>query len=74
MLTNQEIRSEHRIAVLASVDVVNTVTPNDLHRATPCDGWDLSQRLCARRGPMKALVAIERAMLVAAYGMLTNGE
>jgi uncharacterized protein (TIGR03086 family) len=45
MLTNQDIRSKHRIAVLASVDVVNTVTPKDLHRATPCDGWDLSQLL-----------------------------
>lgn len=45
MLTNQDIRSEHRIAVLASVDVVNTVTPKDPHRATPCDGWDLSQLL-----------------------------
>jgi uncharacterized protein (TIGR03086 family) len=45
MLINQDIRSEHRIAVLASVDVVNTVTPDDLHRATPCDGWDLSQLL-----------------------------
>jgi len=32
------------------------------------------RRLCARRGPMKAVVAIERAMLVAAYGMLTDGE
>jgi uncharacterized protein (TIGR03086 family) len=45
MLTNQDIRSEHRIAVLASVDVVNTVNPKDLHRATPCDGWELSQLL-----------------------------
>ena len=39
------IRSFHRAAVLASVDVVNNVTPNDLHRATPCDGWNLSQLL-----------------------------
>jgi uncharacterized protein (TIGR03086 family) len=45
MLTNQDIRSEHRIAVLASVDVVNTVTPKDLRRATPCNGWDLSHLL-----------------------------
>lgn len=45
MLTNQDIRSAHRIAVLASVDVVNHVTPHDLHRATPCQGWDLSQLL-----------------------------
>ncbi|MGO9035823.1 MAG: IS110 family transposase, partial [Mycobacterium sp.] len=26
------------------------------------------------RGPMKALVAVEHAMLVAAWNMLTNGE
>jgi Transposase IS116/IS110/IS902 family len=30
------------------------------------------RRICARRGPMKALVAIERAMVVAAHGMLTK--
>jgi hypothetical protein len=45
MLTNHDIRSVHRAAVVASVDVVNTVTPNDLHRATPCDGWNLSHLL-----------------------------
>jgi uncharacterized protein (TIGR03086 family) len=45
MLTNQDIRSFHRSAVMASVAVVNNVTPNDLHRATPCDGWDLSHLL-----------------------------
>lgn len=32
------------------------------------------RRISARRGPMKAVVAVERAMLVAAYGMLTNGD
>ncbi|MDT5260333.1 MAG: hypothetical protein QOD10_5413 [Mycobacterium sp.] len=32
------------------------------------------RRICVRRGPMKALVAVERAMIVAAHGMLTNGE
>jgi uncharacterized protein (TIGR03086 family) len=45
MLTNHDIRSFHRTAVLASVDVVNNVTPNDLNRQTPCAGWDLSQLL-----------------------------
>jgi uncharacterized protein (TIGR03086 family) len=45
MLTTHEIRSFHRAAVLASVDIVNDVTPKDLHRATPCDGWDLSHLL-----------------------------
>jgi uncharacterized protein (TIGR03086 family) len=45
MLINQDIRSFHRAAVLASVNIVNTVRPKDLHRSTPCDGWDLSQLL-----------------------------
>jgi uncharacterized protein (TIGR03086 family) len=45
MLTNQDIRSFHRAAVLASVNIVNTVRPKDLHRSTPCYGWDLSQLL-----------------------------
>ncbi len=45
MLTNEDVRSFHRTAVLASVDVVNDVRPHDLHRPTPCDGWDLSQLL-----------------------------
>jgi uncharacterized protein (TIGR03086 family) len=30
---------------LASVDIVDKVTPEDLKRATPCDGWDLAQLL-----------------------------
>jgi len=45
MLTNQDIRSFHRTAVMASVDVVDKVCPEDLQRATPCDGWDLGQLL-----------------------------
>jgi uncharacterized protein (TIGR03086 family) len=45
MLTTNDIRSFHRAAVLASVDIVNNVTPKDLHRATPCDGWDLAHLL-----------------------------
>jgi uncharacterized protein (TIGR03086 family) len=45
MLTNDDIRPFHRAAVLASVDAVNNVTPEDLSRATPCDGWNLSQLL-----------------------------
>jgi uncharacterized protein (TIGR03086 family) len=45
MLTNQDIRSFHRTAVLASVDIVDKVRPEDLKRATPCDGWNLAQLL-----------------------------
>ena len=32
------------------------------------------QRITARRGPMRALVAVEHAMVIAAWHMLTNGE
>ncbi len=35
----------HRIAVLASVDVVSTVTTDDLSRPTPCAGWNLADLL-----------------------------
>jgi uncharacterized protein (TIGR03086 family) len=45
MLTNHDIRPSHRAAVLASVDVVDNVSAEDLRRATPCDGWNLSQLL-----------------------------
>ena len=45
MLTNQDIRTVHRTAVLASVDVVDNVTTEDLSRPTPCAGWNLSQLL-----------------------------
>lgn len=45
MLTNQDVRSFHRTAVLASVEIVNNVTPTDLSRPTPCSDWNLSQLL-----------------------------
>src|ERR1700754_131087 len=45
MLTNHDLRPFHRVAVLASVDVVDTVTMDDLRRATPCIGWDVSELL-----------------------------
>lgn len=32
------------------------------------------RRIAARRGPMKALVAVEHSILVAVWNMLTNGE
>lgn len=35
----------HRTAVLASVDVVNSVEPADLNRETPCTGWNLADLL-----------------------------
>jgi len=32
------------------------------------------KRIASRRGPMRALVAVEHAMIIAAHTMLTNGE
>ena len=36
--------------------------------------WAKYRRITVRRGPMRALVAVEHAMVVAAWHMLTNGE
>jgi len=35
----------HRIAVLTSVELVDTVRPADLDRPTPCEGWVLADLL-----------------------------
>ena len=35
----------HRIAILASVEVVSAVTVDDLPRVTPCAGWNLADLL-----------------------------
>ena len=32
------------------------------------------RRIASRRGPMRALVAVEHAMVIAAFNMLTNGD
>src|ERR1700684_4206987 len=45
MHTKQDVRPLHRIAVLASVDVVAAVTADDLARPTPCAGWNLADLL-----------------------------
>ncbi len=45
MHTNNDIRAGHRVAVLASVDLVATVTVDDLSKATPCAGWNLADLL-----------------------------
>ncbi|OBG29215.1 TIGR03086 family metal-binding protein [Mycobacterium sp. E3198] len=41
-----DVRSPHRAAVQASVDVVAAVTRGDLRRPTPCAGWNLLDLLC----------------------------
>jgi uncharacterized protein (TIGR03083 family) len=45
MHTNEDVRPLHRIAVLASVDVVSAVTADDLAKPTPCAGWNLADLL-----------------------------
>jgi uncharacterized protein (TIGR03086 family) len=45
MHTNEDVRPRHRIAVLASVDVVSAVTADDLAKPTPCAGWNLADLL-----------------------------
>jgi uncharacterized protein (TIGR03086 family) len=37
--------AKHRVAVLTTVDLVNTVRIADLGRSTPCEGWDLADLL-----------------------------
>jgi transposase len=36
--------------------------------------WTKHQRITARRGPMRPLVSVEHAMIIAAWHMLTSGE
>jgi uncharacterized protein (TIGR03086 family) len=45
MHTNQDIRPLHRIVVMNSVEVVSSVTADDLAKVTPCDGWNLADLL-----------------------------
>ncbi|MGA9491469.1 MAG: TIGR03086 family metal-binding protein [Mycobacterium sp.] len=45
MYTNVDLRATHRMAVLASMDAVSSVTPADLSRPTPCAGWNLADLL-----------------------------
>jgi uncharacterized protein (TIGR03086 family) len=40
-----DLLSAHRLAILASVDVVNTIDTTDLKRPTPCAAWDLAELL-----------------------------
>ncbi len=40
-----DLLDAHRIAILASVDAAKTIDERDLHRPTPCTGWDLADLL-----------------------------
>ncbi|OYN75414.1 TIGR03086 family metal-binding protein [Mycolicibacterium sphagni] len=39
------LMKEHGIAVITSIELVDTVRPTDLDRPTPCTGWDLADLL-----------------------------
>ncbi|MUM16035.1 TIGR03086 family protein [Mycobacterium sp. CBMA271] len=45
MNTLHDLRGVHRTAVLASAEIVSAVTPDDLHRPTPCAGWTVADLL-----------------------------
>ena len=45
MFTISDVRPSHRVAVQASVDVVDAVTPEQLRLPTPCAGWNLADLL-----------------------------
>jgi uncharacterized protein (TIGR03086 family) len=45
MHTNTSLQQADAVAVRAGVDLVASVTPADLSRATPCRGWDLGALL-----------------------------
>lgn len=45
MHTNTDLRPHHRRAVSVSVDLVASVTIDDLDRPTPCCGWNLADLL-----------------------------
>lgn len=45
MNTQTDLRDVHRIAVLASADIVAAISREDLPRPTPCAGWTLSDLL-----------------------------
>jgi uncharacterized protein (TIGR03086 family) len=60
MLTNNDLRSFHRTAVLASVGIVDKVRPEDLKRATPCAGWDLAQLLAHMTAQHRGFAAAAR--------------
>lgn len=45
MPTITDLRPVHRTAVLTTIPVVQSLRPDDLHRSTPCAGWDLTDLL-----------------------------
>lgn len=55
-------RPFHRIAVVASIDVVANVTFDDLDSPTPCAGWDLADLLTHMTVQHKGFAAAARGL------------
>ena len=52
----------HRIAVLKSIDIVDSVTASDLARPTPCDGWNLFDLLAHMTVQHRGFAAAARGL------------
>ncbi len=60
MHTIDDLRPAHRTAVLATIPVVATVSAEDLHRPTPCAGWDLTDLLAHMTAQHRGFAAAAR--------------
>ena len=57
-----DIRPQHRIAVCASIDIVDTVRSTDLDRPTPCEGWKLIDLLAHMTAQHRGFAAAARGL------------
>jgi uncharacterized protein (TIGR03086 family) len=53
----QTLLDHDRAAVLATVELVDSLRPDDLARATPCDGWTLAELLAHMTGQQLGFAA-----------------
>lgn len=62
MHMDKDLRSPHRIAVTATVEIVSGVTADDLDRPTPCAGWNLADLLTHMTVQHKGFAAAARGV------------
>jgi uncharacterized protein (TIGR03086 family) len=55
-----DVRPFHRIAVLNSITLVDSVQPADLHAPTPCVGWNLGELLAHMTAQHRGFAAAAR--------------
>ena len=60
MHINDDLRPVHRTAVLATIPVVAAAHTDDLHRRTPCVGWDLTDLLAHMTAQHRGFAAAAR--------------